>query len=85
MSHQIDPSSSDAQTRDIDAKLATFRKAFGQAQAQLHRVIVGQEAVVDYVLMAVFLQGHVLLEGVPGLGKTLLMSTLGDVLGLSVS
>jgi MoxR-like ATPase len=71
--------------RDVEAQLAKFRAAFSAAQAQLHQVIVGQESVVDYVLMAVFLQGHVLLEGVPGLGKTLLMTTLGDVLGLDVA
>jgi MoxR-like ATPase len=48
-------------------------------------VIVGQENIVRHVLMSVFLQGHVLLEGVPGLGKTLLMAALGDVLGLTAS
>ena len=71
--------------QEVEAQLAQFRTAFSSARAQLHQVIVGQEAVVDYVLMAVFLQGHVLLEGVPGLGKTLLMTTLGDVLGLDVA
>jgi MoxR-like ATPase len=71
--------------QDIETKLTDFRKVFAQAQVQLHEVIVGQEAIVDYVLMAVFLQGHVLLEGVPGLGKTLLMSTLGEALNLQVA
>jgi MoxR-like ATPase len=71
--------------RDIESKLSEFREFFAQAQRHLHEVIVGQETIVDYVLMAVFLQGHVLLEGVPGLGKTLLMSTLGEALGLQVA
>ncbi len=47
------------------------------------RVIVGQSEVVDQVLTALLAGGHVLLEGVPGLGKTLLVRTLGQVTGLS--
>jgi len=49
------------------------------------KVIVGHESVVDNTLVAVLAGGHVLLEGVPGLGKTLLVRTLGDVLDLSFS
>ncbi len=51
--------------------------------AALGQVIVGQTAVVDQVLTALVAGGHVLLEGVPGLGKTLLVRTLGQVTGLS--
>ncbi len=49
---------------------------------QLRRVIVGHDAVVEGLLVAFFANGHVLLEGVPGLGKTLLIKTLSRALGL---
>jgi MoxR-like ATPase len=52
-------------------------------KAQLGRVIVGQSRVIDEVLMAVFSRGHALLVGVPGLAKTLLISTLSHVLDLT--
>ena len=54
-------------------------------RAQIHRVIVGHERVVDGVLNALLAGGHVLLEGVPGLGKTTLLRTLGSALHLDYS
>ena len=54
-------------------------------RAEIGKVIVGQDAVVEGTLIALFAGGHVLLEGVPGLGKTLLVRTLGEVLDLSFS
>ncbi len=68
-----------------DADLDQLRQTASAILASLHRIIVGQQHVVESVLWAVLLQGHVLLEGVPGLGKTVLMSSLGQVLGLSAS
>ena len=59
----------------------TFSQAFAAIRAQINRVLLGQEEVVDQVLLAIFARGHVLIEGVPGLGKTLLVRTLGRVLG----
>ncbi len=53
-----------------------------RARAELGRVIYGQEAVVEQTLTAILAGGHALLIGVPGLGKTLLVETLGTVLGL---
>lgn len=73
------------QMEALEAQLAEFRDGFARSRQQLHQVIVGQESIVDYVLMAVYLQGHVLLEGVPGLGKTLLMSALADAFGMEAS
>ncbi len=52
-------------------------------KAELGRVIVGQSALIEEVLLALVAGGHVLLEGVPGLGKTVLVKTLGDCSGLS--
>jgi MoxR-like ATPase len=50
---------------------------------EIHKVIVGQDAVVDQVLISIFSRGHCLLVGVPGLAKTLLVNTISDCLGLS--
>ncbi|MFQ3610500.1 MAG: AAA family ATPase, partial [Fimbriimonadales bacterium] len=59
-----------------------FRQEFEALRTQIARVVVGQEAVVESVLVAVCAGGHVLLEGVPGLGKTLLVRTLAQALNL---
>ncbi len=64
---------------------ASFREVFTRLQHEIAKVIVGYEEIVDLTLTSLFANGHVLLEGVPGLGKTLLVSTLGRVLTLSFS
>jgi MoxR-like ATPase len=68
-----------------EEQIQTFRQAYAALRAELGKVIVGQEAVIEGTLQALFAGGHVLLEGVPGLGKTLLVRTLGEVLDLSFS
>ncbi len=68
-----------------EEQIQTFRQAHAALRAELGKVIVGQDAVVEGTLIALFAGGHVLLEGVPGLGKTLLVRTLGEVLDLSFS
>jgi MoxR-like ATPase len=60
-----------------------FRKAYGRVQAEIGKVIVGHTDIVHGVLTCLFVGGHALLEGVPGLGKTLLVRTLSQVLDLS--
>jgi MoxR-like ATPase len=60
-----------------------FATAIEAARSAVGSVIVGQRRLVDTVLMATLCEGHVLLEGVPGLGKTKLLSTLGDVLDVA--
>jgi MoxR-like ATPase len=68
---------------DVDgAAIADFVRRAKEIEAELRKVIVGQHDAVRQVLVALFAGGHVLLEGVPGLGKTLLVRTLGDVLSL---
>lgn len=62
-----------------------FRASADAIIAQMSRVIVGQADVMRLMLIGVIAGGHVLLEGVPGLGKTLLIRTLGDTLSLSFS
>uniref|UniRef100_A0A7C2W5Z4 AAA family ATPase n=1 Tax=Thermorudis sp. TaxID=1969470 RepID=A0A7C2W5Z4_9BACT len=66
----------------LEARADLVRQRVQAVAAALGEVIVGQTAVVDQVLTALLAGGHVLLEGVPGLGKTLLVRTLGLVTGL---
>jgi len=70
---------------NTEEQIQTFRQAHSALRAELGKVIVGQDSVVEGTLIALFAGGHVLLEGVPGLGKTLLVRTLGEVLDLSFS
>jgi MoxR-like ATPase len=56
---------------------------YKELKNEIHKVIVGQDDVVDQVLISVFSRGHCLLVGVPGLAKTLLVNTISDCLGLS--
>jgi MoxR-like ATPase len=70
---------------NTEEQIQTFREAYAALRAQIGQVIVGQEAIVEGTLIALFAGGHVLLEGVPGLGKTLLVRTLSEVLDLSFS
>jgi MoxR-like ATPase len=60
-----------------------LRQAHGKILDQVRRVIVGQDQVIDEMLIAIFARGHCLLVGVPGLAKTLLVSTLARTLSLS--
>ncbi len=66
-----------------EAEAARFREVYGNIKAEGGRMMVGQDEVVQGVLTALFAGGHVLLEGVPGLGKTLLVRCLGDAVDLS--
>ena len=63
-------------------RAAKFRERFGALEAEIGKVIVGQPEIVRGVLTCLFVGGHVLLEGVPGLGKTLLIRTLAQALDL---
>jgi len=66
-----------------DIQLHATRQLLDHARAQLSRVIAGQTEVIDEVLMALLCQGHVLLEGVPGIAKTLIVKAISRLLGLS--
>ncbi len=68
-----------------DLSPAEFRAFAASIEEQVGQVIVGQHEVVRHVLMCVIVGGHALLEGVPGLGKTMLIRTLADVLDLRFS
>lgn len=66
-----------------DQRVAQFREVFSRAEAEVAKVIVGHQAVIRKVLTALFCGGHVLIEGVPGLGKTLMVKAASEALGLT--
>lgn len=65
------------------AAIEQLVKDYQALKREIHQVIVGQEEVVDQVLISIFSRGHCLLVGVPGLAKTLLVNTIAETLGLS--
>jgi len=69
----------------VEEQAAEFRNIFEKLRAEVGKVIVGGEEQVDAVLTCVFAGGHCLLEGVPGLGKTMLVRTLSEALDLQFS
>jgi MoxR-like ATPase len=68
---------------NTEDQIQSFRQTYASLRAEIGKVIVGHEDIVEGTLIAVLAGGHVLLEGVPGLGKTLLVRTLSEVLNLS--
>jgi MoxR-like ATPase len=70
---------------DLDERVATFQGQFGLVKSEVEKVIVGYDEIIDGILMALLARGHVLLEGVPGLGKTKLVQTLSGALRLRFS
>src|SRR5918995_3799186 len=70
----------EAALADVAEKVAEGRS---RILAELRKVIVGQDVVVDQLLIALFTGGHCLITGVPGLAKTLLVKTLAEILDLS--
>ena len=69
---------------DVEGAKALVEK-YGRLRKEIGKVVVGQDEVVHNTLLSIFCQGHVLLVSVPGLAKTLLVNTIGKVLGLSFS
>ena len=69
-------------SRPTEERIEHFHSLSQDFRAELGKVIVGQQAVVDSVLICLLAGGHALLEGVPGLGKTELVKTLGELLDL---
>ena len=70
------------ETADIATQAEQLRAQLGKLEEELGRAVVGQQAVIRQTLVAILGGGHVLLEGVPGLGKTLLCSSLSRALDL---
>lgn len=70
---------------EAKAQLDFWSGTIASVQEQISRVIVGQQEVVEQMLWCVFAGGHALLEGIPGLGKTMLVRTVAEALDLSFS
>jgi MoxR-like ATPase len=85
MSSSTTPTSSTtppAKSRNLGDILQEFRQHRQLMQRELQKVIVGQDAVIEQIFAAIFTRGHCLLVGVPGLAKTLIVSTLAQILDL---
>ncbi|MBW3541872.1 MAG: AAA family ATPase, partial [Planctomycetes bacterium] len=70
-------------TQVTEESIRKLNQAYGRIRQQMSRIIVGQDEVIDQLLIALFSRGHCLLEGVPGLAKTLMISTLSRCLSMS--
>ena len=70
---------------EIERRMQSARRSFDEVKAEMARVIVGHEDLIEDIFIALVCGGHCLLEGVPGLGKTLLVRSLGEILSLSFS
>jgi len=71
--------------KELVEKFEAFRKKFSLLKDAIGKVIVGNDDIVEDVIVGILADGHILLEGVPGLGKTVLVKTLGQCLGLETS
>lgn len=74
-----------AMSSAVDRQIQAFRDQFQSVRAEISRVIVGNDEIVNGVLTCLLARGHVLLEGIPGVGKTKLVQTMADVLHLKFS
>jgi MoxR-like ATPase len=70
---------------EIEGRMQSARRLFEELKAEMARVIVGHEQLIEQVFIALVCGGHCLLEGVPGLGKTLMVRSLGEISSLSFS
>ncbi|MEX0806593.1 MAG: AAA family ATPase [Candidatus Binatia bacterium] len=70
---------------DIEQRMQRARRSFDDLKAEMARVIVGHEESIEQIFIALVCGGHCLLEGVPALGKTLMVRSLGEILSLSFS
>jgi MoxR-like ATPase len=85
---QVAPSSSqisESISEEYETRAAEFREAFERLRTEMAKILVGQEDVIRSVLTAFFAEGHALLEGAPGLGKTAIVRTLAAAAGLRFS
>ena len=74
-----------SQWHDLVAGIGEVRRAVERVRGEIHRTIVGQDEVVDQAILAILCGGHAIVEGVPGLAKTLLVSSIAKTLSLRFS
>jgi len=68
-----------------EAAIRDFRETFDGVRREIAKVVIGHERAIEIILTAFFAGGHVLIEGVPGIGKTLIVRSLAEALNLSFS
>jgi MoxR-like ATPase len=73
------------ETLEFNKKLLSYKIHLRKIKEEIGKIVIGQDAIVDAMLRAVICNDHVLLEGVPGIGKTLLINTLANVTGCQFS
>ena len=78
----LDPETSPSQVQQIEQQAENFRAHFDLLKAEVQKFIVGQDDIIEHVITAMIAGGHVLLEGVPGLGKTMLVRAIASALTL---
>ena len=81
----MEQSQSPPATTDLSAEVSAVQERFDAVKAEVGKVLVGQDELLARLLLALLADGHVLLEGVPGLAKTLAVSTLSDTLDCTFS
>ena len=72
-------------TLSLEKAATSFQEDYENLRSEIAKAVVGHDEIVEGVLICLFAGGHALLEGVPGLGKTLLIRTLSDALHLQFS
>lgn len=72
-------------TTEVANKIELFTEQFQRVKEEISKVIVGNEEIINGTLISLLAKGHVLLEGIPGIGKTKIVATVADVLHLSFS
>ena len=72
-------------TTQIDNQVSEFTERFQLVKEEISKVIVGNDEIIDGTLISLLSKGHVLLEGIPGIGKTKIVATVADVLHLTFS
>ena len=84
-SHMTEQNDTEFRPKGDPAGSIGVREAFKKIKGEVHKVIVGQDEVLEQTVLAMFCGGHAVVEGVPGLAKTLLISTLARTLSLGFS
>jgi MoxR-like ATPase len=73
----------DKEIKELNNKATQYAKLLEQLQQEIEKIIVGQQEIIQKLILSLIIQGHVLLEGVPGLAKTLMIKTLSDCIECS--
>ncbi len=82
---RVDEAYRELESEEFKAKIQFYGKQFVRFKAEMKKIVVGQDAIVDSLIEALLANGHVLVEGIPGVGKTLIVRTLARITGCQFS